>query len=104
MKRDADAASLEEGTNRESRAQWLAVMVTNVPVVEVVLCRVATTGTVDDIKFAIADDVWHRTGHAVRKSSFRLELQGRHVPFSMNLSDLPFTPGACLHFVFQLSH
>ena len=104
MKRDAEAANLEEGTNRESRAQWLAVMVTNVPVVEVVLCRVAATGTVDDIKFAIADDIWHRTGHDVRTSSFRLELQGRHVPFSTNLNDLPFTPGACLHFVFQLSH
>ena len=57
MKRDAETACLDEGTNRESRVQWLAVMVTNVPVVDVVLCRVAATGTVDDIKFAVADDV-----------------------------------------------
>ena len=62
--------------HRESRVQWLAVMVTNVPIVDIVLCRVATTGTVDDIKFAIADDVWHRTGHDLRTSSFCLEAAG----------------------------
>ena len=91
-------------THRESRVQWLAVMVTNVPIVDVVLCRVAATGTVDDIKLAVADDVWHRTGHDLRTSSFCLELQGRHVPFSTNLSDLPLHPGTCTHFSLRLTH
>ena len=104
MKRDAGTAGLDEDTNRESRIQWLAVMVTNVPVVDVVLCRVATTGTVDDVKFAVADDVWHRSGHDLRTSSFRLEMQGRHVPYSTNLSDLPAHLGTGLHFVVQLNH
>ena len=100
MKRDAETAGLDENTNRESRVHWLAVMVTNVPIVDVVLCA----GTVDDIKFAVADDVWHRTGHDLRTSSFCLELQGRHVPFSTNLSDLPLQPGICVHLSLRLTH
>ena len=104
MKRDAETAGVDENTNRESRVQWLAVMVTNVPIVDVVLGRMATTGTVDDIMFAVADDVWHRTGHDLRTSSFCLELQGRHVPFSANFSDLPLQPGTCMHFSLRLTH
>ena len=89
MKRDATAAGLDGSTSCGPEVDWLMMKVCNVPVSDVLFCRVPATGTVDDVKYAVGDALWQRAGLNLRPCQFFLELQGHHVPFSMALSTVP---------------
>ena len=89
MKRDVTTASLDGSTACGLEVDWLMVKVCNVSGLDVLFCRVPATGTVDDVKYAVADALWQRVGLNFRPRQFFLELQGHHVPFSMALSRVP---------------
>ena len=70
MKRDATAAGLDDSASCRPEVDWLMVKVCNIPVLDVLFCRVPATGTVDDVKYAVADALWQRAGLNLRPSQF----------------------------------